>query len=184
MSPPRSRLRPVLQWLKNDIESANHGCNSEALTLKRERKSISGSTTKSTGAQSLASKARATLNMKIKQVTTLLVGITSWRSLPQHGPVFRAVVVAALVVAVLAAGHVGGGVGSAGGGVGFGGSRFSGGVSNFAGAGSRFSSFGSPSSRQPVDDGRPNRSETPNIAHNRNAMPLPRVHRKQSRNAD
>src|SRR6266480_5857576 len=71
----------------------------------------------------------------------------------------------------LAAGHVGGGVGSRGGGVGFGGSRFSGGVPNFAGAGSRFSSFGRPSFRQPANEGRPNRIVTPNIAHNRNAMP-------------
>src|SRR5204863_3473304 len=71
----------------------------------------------------------------------------------------------------LAAGHVGGGVGSRGGGVGFGGSHFSGGVPNFAGAGSRFSSFGRPSSRQPVYEGRPNRSVTPNIAHNGSAMP-------------
>jgi Putative peptidoglycan binding domain len=71
----------------------------------------------------------------------------------------------------LAAGHVGGGVGSRGGGVGFGGSRFSGGVPNFAGAGSRFSSFGRPSFRQPANEARPNRSVTPNIAHNRSAMP-------------
>src|SRR5438445_4928755 len=71
----------------------------------------------------------------------------------------------------LAAGHVGGGVGSRGGGVGFGGSRFSGGVPNFAGAGSRFSSFGRPSFRRPANEGRPNRSVTPNIAHNGNAMP-------------
>src|SRR6266436_4971676 len=71
----------------------------------------------------------------------------------------------------LAAGHVGGGVGSRGGGVGFGGSHFSGGVPNFAGAGSRFSSFGRPSFKQPAYEGRPNRSVTPNIAHNRSAMP-------------
>jgi hypothetical protein len=71
----------------------------------------------------------------------------------------------------LAAPHVGGGVGSRGGGVGFGGAHFSGGVPNFAGAGSRFSSFGRPSSRQPVYEGRPNRSVTPNIAHNGSAMP-------------
>src|SRR5437879_8077748 len=71
----------------------------------------------------------------------------------------------------LAAGHVGGGVGSRGGGVGFGGSRFSSGVPNFVGAGSRFSSFGRPSFRQPANEGRPNRSVTPNIAHNGNAMP-------------
>src|SRR6266481_7737512 len=71
----------------------------------------------------------------------------------------------------LAAGHGGGGVGSRGGGVGFGGSHFSGGVPNFAGAGSRFSSFGRPSSRQPVFEGRPNRSVTPNIAHNGSVMP-------------
>ena len=70
----------------------------------------------------------------------------------------------------LAAGHVGGGVGSRGGGVGFGGSHFSGGVSNFAGAGSRFSSMGHPSSRQPVYDGRPNRSVTSNITSDRTAM--------------
>src|SRR5439155_13683769 len=71
----------------------------------------------------------------------------------------------------LAAGHVGGGVGSRGGGVGFGGAHFSGSTSNFAGAGSRFSSFGRPSFRQPADEARPNRSVTPNIAHNRSAMP-------------
>src|SRR5438552_10593220 len=73
----------------------------------------------------------------------------------------------------LAAGHVGGGVGSRGGGVGFGGAHFSGGVPNFAGAGSRFSSFGRPSFRQPANEARPNRSVTPNIAHNRSAMPSP-----------
>ncbi len=72
---------------------------------------------------------------------------------------------------VLAAGHVGGGVGSRGGGVGFGGAHFSGGVPNFAGAGSRFSSFGKPSFRQPANEGRPNRSVTPNIAPNGRAMP-------------
>ena len=72
--------------------------------------------------------------------------------------------------APLAAGHVGGGVGSRGGGVGFGGSHVSGGVSNFAGAGSRFSSFGRPSSRQPVYDGRPNRAVTSNIERTRGAM--------------
>ena len=71
----------------------------------------------------------------------------------------------------LGVGHVGGGVGTRGGGVGFGGARLSGGVPNFAGAGSRFSSFGHPSSRQPVYDGRPNRSITPNIGRNRTAMP-------------
>jgi Putative peptidoglycan binding domain len=71
----------------------------------------------------------------------------------------------------LAAGHVGGGVGMRGGGVGFGGARFSGGVPNFAGAGPRFSSMGHPSSRQPVYDGRPNRSVASNIAHNGSAIP-------------
>jgi hypothetical protein len=72
----------------------------------------------------------------------------------------------------LAAGHVGGGVGSRGGGVGFGGAHFSGGTSNFAGAGSRFSSFGHPSSRQPVYDGRANRSVSSNVAGSRGAMAL------------
>src|SRR5712675_1189357 len=71
----------------------------------------------------------------------------------------------------LAAPRVGGGVGSRGGGVGFGGSHFAGGVPNFAGAGSRFSSFGRPSFKQPANEGRPDRSETPNIAHNRSLMP-------------
>jgi len=71
----------------------------------------------------------------------------------------------------LAAGHVGGGVGSRGGGVGFGGAHFSSGVPSFAGAGSRFSSFGRPSFRQPANEGRSNRSVTPNIAHNRSATP-------------
>src|SRR5437879_398329 len=70
----------------------------------------------------------------------------------------------------LAAGHVGGGVGSRGGGVGFGGSRVSNSVPNFAGAGSRFSSFGHPSSRQPVYDGRSNRAVTSNIEPTRSAM--------------
>src|SRR5882724_8600688 len=70
----------------------------------------------------------------------------------------------------LAAGHVGGGVGSRGGGVGFGGSHVSNNVSNFAGAGSRFSSFGHPSSRQPVYDGQPNRAVTSNIERTRGAM--------------
>jgi Putative peptidoglycan binding domain len=70
----------------------------------------------------------------------------------------------------LAAGHVGGGVGMRGGGVGFGGARFSGSVSNFAGAGPRFSSMGHPSSRQPVYDGRSNRSVASSITPNHGAM--------------
>jgi Putative peptidoglycan binding domain len=70
----------------------------------------------------------------------------------------------------LAAGHVGGGVGSRGGGVGFGGAHFSGGVPNFAGAGSRFSSMGHPSSRQPVYDGRSNRSVASSITPNHGAI--------------
>jgi hypothetical protein len=68
------------------------------------------------------------------------------------------------------AGGFAGGVGMRGGGVGFGGARFSGSVPNFAGAGPRFSSMGHPSSRQPVYDGRPNRSVTSNITSNRAAM--------------
>jgi len=70
----------------------------------------------------------------------------------------------------LAAGHVGGGVGMRGGGVGFGGSRFSGSDPNFAGAGPRFSSMGHPSSRQPVYDGRSNRSVASSITPNHGAM--------------
>src|SRR3954447_4078702 len=70
----------------------------------------------------------------------------------------------------LTAGHVAGGVGMRGGGVGFGGARFSGSAPNFAGAGPRFSSMGHPSSRQPINDGRPNRFVTPNITSNRAAM--------------
>ncbi|PYS00225.1 MAG: hypothetical protein DMG16_16025 [Acidobacteria bacterium] len=126
--------------------------------------------------------------MKIKQIINLIVGITfvalgpvTWAAGHGgggggggfhggggfggggfHGGGFHG---GALGVA-----HVGGGVGSRGGGVGFGGARFSGGASNFAGAGSRFSSFGHPSSRQPVYDGRPTRSVTPNITGNRAAM--------------
>src|SRR6266487_6173433 len=68
------------------------------------------------------------------------------------------------------AGGFAGGVGMRGGGVGFGGARFSGSAPNFAGAGPRFSSMGHPSSRQPIDDGRPNRSVTSNITSNRAAM--------------
>ena len=67
-------------------------------------------------------------------------------------------------------GGFGGAVGSRGGGVGFGGAHFSGGTSNFAGAGPRFSSMGHPSSRQPIYDGRPNRSVTSNITSNRAAV--------------
>ncbi len=63
-----------------------------------------------------------------------------------------------------------GGVGMRGGGVGFGGARFSGGVPNFAGAGPRFSSMGHPSSRQPVYDGRSNRSVASSITPNHGAM--------------
>src|SRR5882724_173722 len=63
-----------------------------------------------------------------------------------------------------------GGVGMRGGGVGLGGARFSGSAPNFAGAGPRFSSMGHPSSRQPVNDGRPNRSVTSNITSKRAAM--------------
>src|SRR5436190_17911631 len=127
--------------------------------------------------------------MKTKQIISLLVGITCVALSPAiqaagngggggggfhggggfgggfHGGGFRG--------GALAAGHVGGGVGSRGGGVGFGGAHFSGGVPNFAGAGSRFSSFGRPSFRQPALEGRPNRSATPNIAHNHNAMRSP-----------
>ena len=69
-----------------------------------------------------------------------------------------------------ATGHVAGGVGMRGGGVGFGGARFTGSAANFAGAGPRFSSMGHPSSRQPIYDGRPNRSVTSNITNNRAAM--------------
>ena len=57
-----------------------------------------------------------------------------------------------------------------GGGVGFGGARSTGSAANFAGAGPRFSSMGHPSSRQPIYDGRPNRSVTSNITSNRAAM--------------
>jgi hypothetical protein len=115
--------------------------------------------------------------MKTKHLINLLVGITF----------------VALGPATWAAGHGGGGggggfhgggfgggfhggggfggrVGSRGGGVGFGGAHFSSGAGNFAGGGPRFSSFGHPSSRQPVYDGRPNRSVPSNIARNRDAM--------------
>ncbi len=68
------------------------------------------------------------------------------------------------------AGGFAGGVGMRGGGVGFGGARFSGSAANFAGAGPRFSSMGHPSSRQPIYDGRPNRSVTSNITSDRAAM--------------
>ena len=117
--------------------------------------------------------------MKTKQIISLLVSITCVALSPAiqaagnggggggfhgggfgggfHGGGFRA-------------GGFAGGVGMRGGGVGFGGARFSGSVQNFAGAGPRFSSMGHPSSRQPVYDGRPNRSVTSNITSNRAAM--------------
>src|SRR5438093_7541780 len=114
--------------------------------------------------------------MKIKRIISLLVGIASLALSPitwagpegagagfHGGGGFRG--------GGFSGGHVGGGVGSRGGGVGFGGARFSGGVPNFAGRGPRFSSFGHPSSRQPVFDGRPNRSVPRNIARNGSAMP-------------
>src|SRR5260370_40112799 len=105
--------------------------------------------------------------MKTKQIISFLAGIACVALTPAlqaagNGGGFRG--------GALAAGHVGGGVGSRGGGVGFGGSHFSGGVPNFAGAGSRFSSFGRPSFKQPANEG-PNRSVALNIAHNRSAMP-------------
>jgi putative peptidoglycan binding protein len=116
--------------------------------------------------------------MKTKQISSLLVGIICVALSPAiqagnggggggfhgggfgggfHGGGFRA-------------GGFAGGVGMRGGGVGFGGARFSGSVPNFAGAGPRFSSMGHPSSRQPLYDGRPNRSVTSNITSNRAAM--------------
>jgi Putative peptidoglycan binding domain len=117
--------------------------------------------------------------MKTKQISSLLVGIICVALSPAiqaagnggggggfhggglgggfHGGGFRA-------------GGFAGGVGMRGGGVGFGGARFTGSVPNFAGAGPRFSSMGHPSSRQPLNDGRPNRSVTSNITSNRAAM--------------
>src|SRR5947208_1667923 len=68
------------------------------------------------------------------------------------------------------AGDFAGGVGMGGGGVGLGASDFSGSDSTFAGAGPRFSSMGHPSSRQPVFDGRSNRSVTSKPTSNRAAM--------------
>src|SRR5246127_522912 len=94
--------------------------------------------------------------MKIRQIITLLVGITSVALSPItwaaghggggggfggggfHSGGFSG------------AGHVaGGGVGNRGGGVGFGGMRVPGRVPSFEGAGPRFSSFGHPSPLQP-----------------------------------
>src|SRR6266699_281156 len=101
--------------------------------------------------------------MKTEQIISLLVGITC----------------VALSPAIHAAGNGGGGGGgfhggggSGGGfhGGGFGGARFSGSAPNFAGAGPRFSSMGHPSSRQPINDGRPNRPVTSNITSNRAAI--------------
>jgi hypothetical protein len=119
--------------------------------------------------------------MKTKNLISLLVGITfvtlapvTWAA--EHGGGFGGGAgfhgggFGGFHGGALAAGRVGGGVGSRGGGVGFGGSQFSGGVPNFAGAGSRFSSFGHPSSRQPVYNGRANRAVTSNVASNRDAI--------------
>jgi putative peptidoglycan binding protein len=96
--------------------------------------------------------------MKIRQIITLVVGITSVALGPItwaaghggggggggfggggfHGGGFSG------------GGHVaGGGVGNRGGGVGFGGMRVQAGVPSFEGAGPRFSSFGRPSHSQP-----------------------------------
>ena len=99
-------------------------------------------------------------DMKIKQIITLVVGITSvalspitWAAGHGDGGGFGG------------GGHFGGGgfqgggfhgsgqiaggVSTRGGGVGFGGARVRGGVPNFEGAGPRFSSFGRPSHAQP-----------------------------------
>src|SRR5205814_1013209 len=122
--------------------------------------------------------------MKTKQIISLLAGITCVALSPAiqaagngggdgggfHGGGFGGGGFGGFRGGALAAGHVGGGVGSRGGGVGFGGSHFSGGVPNFSGAGSRFSSFGRPSFKQSANEGRPNRSVTPNIAQNRSLM--------------
>src|SRR6266404_3797675 len=122
--------------------------------------------------------------MKTKQIISFLAGIICVALTPAlqaagngggggggfHGGGFHGGGFGGFRGGALAAGHVGGGVGSRGGGVGFGGSHFSGNVPNFAGAGLRFSSMGHPSSRQPVYDARPNRSVTSNITSNRAAM--------------
>jgi len=94
--------------------------------------------------------------VKIRQIITLMVGITSVALSPvtwaaghgggggggfggggSRGDGFSG------------GGHLGGGVGTRGGGVGFGGMRVPGRVPNFEGAGPRFSSFGHPSHLQP-----------------------------------
>ena len=126
-------------------------------SLKRERNRLPSSTVKSHG-RAIAGKQSETefKCMKIKQVTTLIVGITT----------------VVLSPIAWAAGHGGGGggfgggghfggggfhgggvaaggVGTRGGGVGFGGMRPRGGAPNFEGAGPRFSSFGHPSHLRP-----------------------------------
>jgi hypothetical protein len=102
--------------------------------------------------------------MKIKQITTLTVGITS----------------VALSPMTWAAGHGGGGgfqgggfhgngqvargASTRGGGVSFGGMRRPGGGRNFEGAGTRFPSFEHPSHTQPQLNGSPAQASRPTVA--------------------
>ena len=96
--------------------------------------------------------------MKIRQVITLIVGMTyvvlspvTWAA--GHGSGGGGVVGEGFHGGGLSSGghveHPGGAVGSRGGGVGFGGVHVSGRASTFEGAGPRFSSFGHPSHAQP-----------------------------------
>ena len=115
--------------------------------------------------------------MKTKTLISLVVGIAfvtlapvTWAAGHVDGGGFHGGGFGGSPGGDFATGHVAGGVGMRGGGVGFGGARFTGSAANFAGAGPRFSSMGHPSSRQPIYDGRLNRSVTSNITNNRAAM--------------
>lgn len=115
--------------------------------------------------------------MKTKTLISLVVGIAfvtvapvTWAAGHGDGGGFHGDGFGGSPGSDFATGHVAGGVGMRGGGVGFGGARFTGSAANFAGAGPRFSSMRHPSSRQPIYDGRPNRSVTSNITNNRAAM--------------
>jgi hypothetical protein len=165
-----SRIQPTDPSL-----AAGSCCNHSVLHLQRgSGDRLLSSTARSRGRAIASYQSEAEFKrMKIKQIITLIVGITAvavspitWAAGHGGGGGFGGGHIGGggfQAGGFHGGGQVAGGVGSRGGGVGFGRARFSGDLANFAGAGSRFSSFGRPSSRQPVYDGRPNRAVTHSV---------------------
>jgi hypothetical protein len=131
---------------------------------------LSGSSIKSRGGGVVTKLCLTELGaMKIKQIISLIIGITSLALSPTAwtaghagggfgggGGGFHG--------GFSGGGHVAGGVGARGGGVGFGGVRSTRGVPNFEGAGPRFSTFGSPSHRQAQPSRAPEQVSRPALA--------------------